>query len=187
VHCVFCHGYEHRDQLCGAIGIDSPMAFQSAMSGLTIASSMQLFPNIESPDLVPADMRDKLSLLEAGGFAIMPFKKIVKFSKHHSGSGVDIHLSDGSVHYVDWILYKPKTILSTPELVSQLGIELNSMGDIKAGPFQETNVSGVFAAGDCVNFLKQGPGAISEGFTAGAGVHLQLTLQDLQIAKAAPK
>jgi len=163
------------------------MAFQSAMSGLTLASSMQLFPNIESPDLVPVEMKDKLSLLQAGGCVIMPFKKIVKFSKHHSGSGVDIYLSDGSVHHVDWILYKPKTTLSSPELASQLGIELNPMGDIKVGPFQETNVSGVFAAGDCVNFLKQGPVAISEGFTAGAGIHLQLTLQDMQIAKAAAK
>ena len=133
------------------------------------------------------DMREKLSLLQARGIAIMPFKKIVIFSKHHSGSGIDIHLSDGSVHYVDWILYKPKTTLSTPELVSQLGIELNPMDDNKVGPFQETNVSGVFAAGDCVNFLKQVPLAISEGFTVGAGLHLQLTLQDLQIAKAAAK
>lgn len=162
------------------------MLFQSAISGLTVASSMQLFPNVDSPDLIPTEMVAKLSLLKAGGFTIMPYKKIVKFSKHPSG-GVVIHLADGSQHQVDWILYKPKTVLSTPELVSQLGIELNPMGDIKVGPFHETNVAGVFAAGDCVNMLKHVGAAVSEGFIAGAGCHLQLTADNLQAARSAAK
>src|SRR5947207_13182829 len=113
IHCVFCGGYEHKDQLCAAIGIDSFKSFQSAMSGLTVASSMQLFPNIDNPDLVPEEMKDKLTLLEAGGFAIMPYGKIVKFNKDPAGAVV-IHLSDGSQHRVDWVLYKPNTVLSTP-------------------------------------------------------------------------
>jgi thioredoxin reductase len=185
VHCVFCGGYEHRDQLCAVIGIDSPRSFQSAMSGLTVASSMQLFPNIDNPDLVPAEMKGKLALLEAGGFSIMPFKKITNLSKDSSSGDVVIHLSDGSQHRVDWILYRPPTVLTTPELVSQLEIELNPMGDIKVGPFHETSVAGVFAAGDCVNFLKHVPGAVNEGFLAGMGTHLQLTAEDLEIARNA--
>jgi thioredoxin reductase len=146
---------------------------------------MQLFPNIDNPDLVPAEMKGKLALLEAGGFSIMPFKKITKFSKDSSSGNVVIHLSDGSQHRVDWILYRPPTVLTTPELVSQLGIEMNPMGDIKVGPFHETSVAGVFAAGDCVNFLKHVPGAVNEGFLAGMGTHLQLTAEDLEIARNA--
>jgi len=181
---VFCHGYEHKDTICAAIGIDSPRSFQSAMSGYTVASSMQLFPNVESPDLVPAEMKGKLALLEAGGYAIMPFKKITKISKDSAGKVV-IRLSDGSEHKVDWILYKPATKLSTPELVAQLGIELNPMGDIKIGMMGATNVPGVFAAGDCVNMMKDASGAVSEGFLAGAGTHISLVTQDLEIAKKA--
>ena len=186
MHCVFCGGYEHRDQACAAIGIDGPRSFQSAMSGLTCASSMTLFPNIENPDLVPAEMKGKIALLEAGGFTIKPFKKITKLSKDSSSGQVVIHLSDGSEHRVQWILYRPPTVLSTPELVSQLGIELNPMGDIKVNqPFHETNVSGVFAAGDCVNMLKHVAGSVNEGFLAGSGVHLQLAAEALEAAKAA--
>lgn len=183
-HCVFCHGYEHKDTVCAAIGIGNPREFQSAMSGYTVASSMQLFPNVESPDLVPAEMKGKLALLEVGGYAIMPFKKITKFSKDAAGKVV-IRLSDGSEHKVDWILYKPPTKLSAPELVAQLGIELNPMGDIKLGMMGATNVPGVFAAGDCVNMLKDTTGAINEGFTAGAGAHISLVAEDLEIAKKA--
>ena len=153
------------------------------MSGITVSSSMQLFPNIDSPDLVPAEMKDKLALLKAGGFTIMPYKKIVKISKDRD---VVIHLSDGSQHRVDWILHRPKTVLSTPELVTQLGIALNPLGDIKVGaPFPETSVAGVFAAGDCVNMLKHVPGAVNEGFLAGMGIHIQLTMEDLEIARSA--
>jgi len=155
------------------------------MSGLTDASSMQLFPNIESAELLPAEMKDKLSLLEAGGVSVMPFKKITKLSKDSTSGLVVIHVSDGSEHRVDWILYRPPTVLSTPELIPQLGIELNPMGDIKIGPFHETNVSGVFAAGDCVNMLKHVPGAVNEGFLAGTGIHLQLAMEDLESARSA--
>src|SRR5271169_4191980 len=66
VHCVFCHGYEHKDKVCTAIGIDSPRSFQSAMSGYTVASYMQLFPNLDNPDLIPAEMKGKLALLKEG-------------------------------------------------------------------------------------------------------------------------
>ena len=182
VHCVFCHGYEHKDKVCAAIGIDSPRSYQSAMSGYTVASSMQLFPNVESPELVTGEMKGKLALLEAGGYTIMPFKKITKISKDSSGQVV-IHLSDGSEHTVGWILYKPATKLATPELIAQLGIELNAMGDIKVGMLGATNVSGVFAAGDCVNMLKDAAGAVNEGFMAGAGTHISLVGAALEITK----
>ena len=184
IHCVFCGGYEHKDQVCAAIGIDSLKSFQGALSGLTVSSSMKLFPNIDNPNLISLEMKNKISLLEAGGVSVMPYKKIVKISKEPAGHLL-IHLSDGSQHQVDWILYRPDTILSTSELVSQLGIELNPVGDIKVGPLHETNVPGVFAAGDCVNMLKHVPGAVNEGFLAGAGTHLQLTMEDLEIAKSA--
>jgi hypothetical protein len=63
-------------------------------------------------------------------------------------------------------------MLTTPEPVFQLGIELNPVGDIKDGPFHETKLAGVFATGVCVNFLKHVPGAVNEGFPVGAGTHL---------------
>ena len=111
----------------------------------------------------------------------MPFKYIIKISKDSLGELV-IHLSDDSQHRVGWILYEPSTYLSTPLLCCQLGVELNGKGGIRVGPSYETNVTGVFAAGDCVNMSKHVPAAINDGFIAGEAVHLQLTMQDLEDA-----
>ena len=66
-----------------------------------------------------------------------------------------------------------------PELISQLGLELNPVGDIKVyTPFQETNVPGVFAAGDCASLLKHIPGSVADGAHAGGGIHRQLAVED---------
>lgn len=111
----------------------------------------------------------------------MPFQYIIKISKESPGELV-IHLSDGSQHRVGSILYEPNTYLSTPLLCCQLGVELNGKGGIRVGPFYETNVTGVFAAGDCVNMSKHIPAAINDGLIAGEAVHLQLITQDLEDA-----
>ena len=181
VNCVCCGGYEHKDKSCATIGLRSDMELDSALKAFSVTSSVHLFPHLEDPDLVPVEIRQKLSLLEVGGITIMPFKHITSISKDSPGELV-IHLSDGSEHRVGWILYEPKTYLSTPLLCCQLGVELNGKGGIRVGPFYETNVSGVFAAGDCVNMAKHVPAAINDGLIAGEAVHLQLTMQDLEDA-----
>jgi thioredoxin reductase len=145
---------------------------------LTVTSSVQLFPDMDSPDGLPVNLRHKLEALEAAGISVMPYQKIVKVSPTDS-DGVEIHLSDGSSHQVSWILYTPKTAFPMPELISQLGLELNPVGDIKVyTPFHETNVPGVFAAGDCASLLKHIPGSVADGARAGGGIHLQLAIED---------
>jgi thioredoxin reductase len=49
------------------------------------------------------------------------------------------------------------------------------MGFIKTTPpFNETNVAGVFAVGDCGSMMKAGPQAIAMGSFAAAGLVAQL-------------
>ena len=178
---MFCGGYEHRDKSCATIGIRSDLELDTALKVLTVASSVHLFPNLEDPDLVPVEMKKKLALLKAGGVTIMPFKYIIKISKD-SPDDVVIHLSDGSQHRVGWIVFESGNFLSTPRLAIQLGLEVNKTSGIKIGPWHETSVSGVFAAGDCVSMSKHVPAAVNDGFVAGEAVHLQLTMEDLEEA-----
>ena len=126
-------------------------------------------------------MKRKLASLEIGSVTIMPFKYIINISKDSPGELV-IHLSDGSQHRVGRILSEPSTYLWTPPLCCQLGVKLNGKGGIRVGPFYETNVTGVYAAGDCVNMSKHVPASINDGFIAGEAAHLQLTVQDLKNA-----
>ncbi|MBO8181507.1 MAG: thioredoxin-disulfide reductase [Archaeoglobus sp.] len=58
-------------------------------------------------------------------------------------------------------------ITPATEIVAGLGVERNSMGYIKVNKKQETNVPGVFAAGDCCdNPLKQAITACGDGAVA---------------------
>jgi thioredoxin reductase len=182
VHCMICGGYEHKDKSCATIGISRDKELDSAMKALSVASSVHLFPNLEDPDLVPVEMEKKLRLLKAGGVTIMPFKYIVKISKD-SPDDIVIHLSDGSQHRVGWIVLESGTFSRAAMLAVQLRLQVNlpSTG-IKVGDWQETTVRGVFAAGDCVSMSKHVPSAVNDGFIAGEGVHLQLTMEDLEEA-----
>jgi gliotoxin/aspirochlorine biosynthesis thioredoxin reductase len=152
------------------------------MSGSTstLVPERCLFPNTESSDSIPDDIKQKLAVLQASGVKIMPYKKVAKISEDTSGDLV-VHISDGSTYIVSWILYKPKKVLSTQELVTDLGLEMTLAGDIKIdGMFQQTSVPGVFAAGDCATMLKQIPMAVSQGAIAGTGIHFTLAMEDAE-------
>lgn len=47
-----------------------------------------------------------------------------------------------------------------------------------SGPFNETNVKGVFAAGDIGVFMKQFTKAMFDGVAAGGGAHMQLCMEE---------
>jgi len=152
----------------------------STLGASTLASEKYFFPNLESPEPLPDDFKSKIAALQAWGVKIMPYKKITKVTEDSSGNLV-IHLSDQSTYSVSWILYKPKTAVSTPELVSELGLGLTPMGDIQlTGPFKETTVPGVFAAGDCATMQKSIPVAVGEGAIAAAGIHFTLAKEDAE-------
>ncbi|RLI81253.1 thioredoxin-disulfide reductase, partial [Archaeoglobales archaeon] len=62
------------------------------------------------------------------------------------------------------------------ELVKDLGVERNSLGYIKVNKQQETNVPGVFAAGDCCNNpLKQVVTACGDGAVAAYSAFIYLS------------
>jgi gliotoxin/aspirochlorine biosynthesis thioredoxin reductase len=184
INCVFDNGYEFKHCACASIGANM-QGWSSAATGLTLASTMQLFPDIESASTLASDMMEKLEGLKAAGVEIMPYKKVVKLTLEPSGD-VSIHLSDGSKYSTYWILYQPKTTLATPELVSQLGLELTPTGDIEViDASQRTNVYGVFAAGNCATIVKNIPTAAAEGVAAGAGVHFQLAMEQTSVEKIA--
>lgn len=57
----------------------------------------------------------------------------------------------------------------------QLGLQVDPMVFIKSNPpFNETDVAGVFVAGDCATMLKAAPQAIAMGTFASGGLVAQL-------------
>lgn len=105
-------------------------------------------------------------------------KKIAKLVKGPKGAEVEVVLADGTKKMEGFIAHKPKGVVNGP-FVEQLGLETTPQGDIKVNfPFNETSVSGVFAAGDCGTMMKAVTVAISTGGMVGAGVASSLGAED---------
>ena len=104
-----------------------------------------------------------------------PITKLVKGPKR---AEVEINLVGGNKKMEGFIAHKPMGKVNGP-FVEQLGLETTEQGDIKVNfPFNETSVSGVFAAGDCSTMMKAVAAAISMGGAAAAGLASQLEAED---------
>ena len=94
--------------------------------------------------------------------------------KEPHATDVTLEFEDGSKKTESFLVHNPNTHVRGP-FAQQLGLGLSPMGDIAAPPpFYQTNVRGVFAAGDCITPYKVTPGAISSGCNAGVGAATQL-------------
>lgn len=91
-----------------------------------------------------------------------------------SADRITLEFADGSIATETFLVHNPLTTVKGP-FVEQLGLETNPMGDIQAeAPAFQTNVRGVFAAGDIITPYKVIPGAISSGCNAAVAASAQL-------------
>ena len=99
---------------------------------------------------------------------------VEKLSGSRSGSSITVELQDGTTKTENFLVHQP-IARPPPWVVEQLGLELDIMGNIKTnGFFYQTNVSGVFAAGDCASPFKIIPNALLTGANAAAGIAREL-------------
>jgi thioredoxin reductase len=100
--------------------------------------------------------------------------RVVKRLTRGDCDSVTLDFEDGTSKNEKFLVHQPLTVPSGP-FVQQLGLATSPMGDIQAeGPFHQTSVRGVFAAGDCMTMYKVIPGAISTGCNAAVGASTQL-------------
>ncbi len=101
-------------------------------------------------------------------------RKIKQLVKTPKGSEVIVQFEDGSEKVEGFIFHKPISKVNGP-WAQQLGLEITEMGDYKvAFPFNETNVHGVFAVGDCGTPMKAVAPAIASGGATAAGAAAQV-------------
>ncbi|KAI0542848.1 hypothetical protein GGR58DRAFT_83 [Xylaria digitata] len=101
-------------------------------------------------------------------------RKIVQLLRDPTGVSITIVFEDGEMATEGFLVHQPDTRANL-EIVSQLGLETNERNDIVTRmPFYQTNVAGIFAAGDCASPFKMIPNAIFQGSNAGAGIAREL-------------
>lgn len=101
-------------------------------------------------------------------------RKIIRLAPSGTRKSVLIEFEDWEKKEETFLVHMPNTKLDMT-LVDQLGLNLSKMGHVEAPPpFCQTNVFGVYAAGDCAHFMKIIPNAMSMGAYAGCGLTREL-------------
>jgi gliotoxin/aspirochlorine biosynthesis thioredoxin reductase len=100
----------------------------------------------------------------------------------NGNDGVDVVFTNGERTFVGFLVHKPRTVLVSSALIEALGVEVvkESSGTVakKNKPFNESNVRGVFIAGDAGTSVKQVTIAMAAGTLAAMGVTFQLGAEE---------
>jgi thioredoxin reductase len=159
IPCSFCDGYENRDRIWGIV-INSTMELEHLPKmAQNWTSKIKVFvnPNIE----ITTSYRNELSKLG------IPIYRGVITKVNHTNSKVEsVSLESGEKIEAGTLLWIPPK-RSSPliqRLVKNFGLELNELGYVKTDKMQQTNINGLYAAGDVQNPYS---GALEAAYTGG--------------------
>lgn len=169
---MFCFGYEHRGSASAgllAIGVlaDPKHAITNAQDARKFVENVTIYTD--------GDEALKLSLASRLTEGLhVDDRKIAKLCKYAEGDGIEIHFDSGEKEVQAFLVHKPSLNVDL-SLPRQLGVECVEGFGIKViPPFNQTNISGVYAAGDCCSMLRMIPNAMSMGSFAGCGLAREL-------------
>lgn len=105
-------------------------------------------------------------------------RKIKKFVRRSNPGELEVFFEDGESKVEGLLGHTPQGKLNGP-FVQQLGLEVTPSRDYKVNPpFNETNVRGVFAAGDSSSPLKMATLAVSSGSLCAGGIAMSIGAED---------
>lgn len=176
LHCMFTRGYEFRGSAsAGIIAADlassPPHAVILEEDTSKFAENVTIYTN--GDENLASDIKKILRQKQEHNVPV-DSRKIARIVREHNSDAIRIKFGHGDDRIENFIVHQPSTKVNR-QLVYQLGLETNARGDIQTKmPFYQTNVSGVFAAGDAASPFKMIPNAIFQGSNAGAGVAREL-------------
>ncbi|KAK8157461.1 thioredoxin reductase [Phyllosticta citrichinensis] len=173
-HCLFCHGYEERGAPKAGILAVEDMADLMHSIGVGCMAK-RLAKSVSVLTHGNAALTQEISTAAAEKGLTVDSRRIVRFKKvPGDNADVEVQFEDGAREVFGFVAHKPRSRLNGP-WAEQLGVELTDGLDLKINPpFNETNVPGVFAAGDCASPFKVVASGISMGLFAANGAAMQV-------------
>ena len=167
LHCPYCHGWEVRDRPLGVLATSAGSANFAALVpdwGPTTFFTQGAF----DPDF------EQTSLLEQRRVTVerTPIEALLGETPGLSG----VRLADGRELPLE-ALFTPSRWYLTSPLAQQLGcaIEVAANGPyVRVDEIQETNIPGVYAAGDMTRAIHHAAFAAADGANAGTAAHRSL-------------
>jgi thioredoxin reductase (NADPH) len=168
--CIHCDGYESIDRVVGVVGHDED-AISTALDLLVFTDRVTMVAGRPEGFEVPAS---RLADLAACGIAAYPYG--VAEYENRDGQMRAIVLDDPSRTRIPLEqVYTVRRTRAANELATQLGLEINPIGQIVVTSEQHTIVPGVYAAGDATNLHDhQLSAAVHEGNQAACAANYHL-------------
>ncbi len=169
LHCPYCHGYEVRSQPLGILA-NGDMAFDFCQLIRHWSRELTLFTN--GPATLSATQREQLA---QRGIAIL--EKQLQYLEHQQGQLRELVFEDGDKQALSALFARIPFAQHCP-LPQQLGCQLTETGLIQVDEFQQTSVTGVYAAGDNAGMLRAVSVATAAGTKAGAFINHHLIREE---------
>lgn len=169
IHCPYCHGYEVSHQKTGIIA-NGEMGFEFAKLIYNWTKDLTLFTN------GPIQL-DPESLLKLASKKIQVVAKEIEEIIHENGQLSHLKFKDGSIHELAAV-YARGGMQQNTTLAADLQLELNEQGYIVVDPLKQTNLKGVYAAGDCTTMMRSVAEAVAAGNMAGVAVNKELIYEE---------
>lgn len=176
LHCPYCHGWEVRGQRIGVLGT-SPLNVHQALLFRQLSADVTLFLHrMPDPD---DDAWEQLAALE-----IETVDGVVRQLRAEDDVLRAVVLDDGNEFEVDALVVAPRFV-ARADLYEQLGGSLTDHPNglfIAADPRGQTDVPGVWAAGNVSDLAAMVAVATGAGVMAGAGINADLIAEDAAAA-----
>ncbi len=172
LHCPYCHGWEVRGQRIGVLGT-SPFSVHQTLLFRQLSDDVTLFSHT-MPD--PGGQAwDQLAALD---IRVVP--GVVHGLRGENDAVRAVVLDDGREFGVDAAIVAPRFI-ARADLYEQLGGTLTDHPNglfIAAGPMGQTELPGVWAAGNASDLAAMVSVAAGAGVVAAAAINADLVAQD---------
>jgi thioredoxin reductase len=169
LHCPYCHGYEVKNEKTAIIS-NGEMGFEYAKLISNWTKDLRLCTNGKS-ELTP----EQTQILNNQDVQI--FEEQIESFENQEGYVQNIVFKNQDKVEVKAIYARPpfEQHCAIPEA---LGCDLNEQGLLKVDAMQKTNISGIFASGDCTTPMRSVAIAVSTGSFAGAVINKELIDED---------
>ncbi|OCL14892.1 FAD/NAD(P)-binding domain-containing protein [Glonium stellatum] len=172
-HCLFTFGFEHRGSSSAGI-LAMGHAASPMHANILVGDARKFAETITVYTNGDGDLADAIKNVKTSNETMFDTRRIRRMIKR--SSGVILEFEDGEMKEEQFLVHQPSTKVN-PAIVKQLGLQLNERGDLVIKmPFYQTNVPGVFAAGDCASPFKLIANAVLMGTNAGAGIARELPI-----------
>ncbi|KAK8105171.1 uncharacterized protein PG998_004581 [Apiospora kogelbergensis] len=173
---MFTFGYEHRGAQHAGLLADGALSspFHASM---VVGDTKKFAERVTVYTNGDAALHDTMAAQIKHSGVSFDRRRIARIQR--SDKGLTLDFEEGSPGEIEFLVHQPSTHVDLP-FFAQLGVSVDERGDIRTTPpFYQTEITGVFAAGDCASPFKIIPNAMLMGANAGAGIARSLAADNL--------